>query len=410
MGRDADERQRALNETHLKAAVRLLGTMATLRGAVMKLGQVLAHWPGVAPEEFADILGRLHFEAPPMHFSLLREQIRAELGADPEDVFAEFETTAVAAASLGQVHRARLKSGRRVAVKVQYPGIGRTIREDVANIRSLMLPMRFGVDGASLMDQLDDIERTLAAETDYRAEAESLGLARSTLAGMESVVVPEVHPSLSTSRVLTMDWVEGVHLPALLATAPDQSLRDRWGELMLRAVMRLGYRANLLHSDLHPGNFLFMPDGRLGLIDFGCVRRYSPDEVDYMTQAELADYDSPEAIRKVLIRGADLTPAQQNDAERMAMLTEWYDWLCTPSRTDATFDFSDPAYIHRGMDLWRRLMLRRYTRTIPVNTWVSKSFIGMRAMLFRLGARVALGKVMREETCVKRGQGPRVAA
>src|SRR4029079_9061406 len=98
----ASERERRLNETHLKAAVQLLGTMSQLRGAVMKLGQILAHWPGVAPDEFADVLGRLHFQAPPMHFSLLREAVRSELGADPEELFAEFEPEAVAAASLGQ--------------------------------------------------------------------------------------------------------------------------------------------------------------------------------------------------------------------------------------------------------------------------------------------------------------------
>jgi predicted unusual protein kinase regulating ubiquinone biosynthesis (AarF/ABC1/UbiB family) len=413
MWKDADERQRRLNETHLKAAVQLLGTMATLRGAVMKLGQVLAHWPGVAPEEFANVLGRLHFEAPPMHESLIREQVRAELGAAPEEVFAEFDPRPVAAASLGQVHRARLKgSPREVAVKVQYPGIARTIREDVANVRSLMLPMRFGVDGESLLDQLGDIERTLALETDYIAEAENLRAARATLAGLGDVVVPGVHEGVSTSRILTMDWIEGIHLPALLASDPSQAERNRWGELILRSVMRLGYKGHLLHSDLHPGNFLFMPDGRLGLIDFGCVRRYSPEEVDFMNEAELAGFKSAEAIRHALIRGADLTPAQQADPRRMAMLTEWYEWLCLPTLTDQPFDFSDPAYIRRGMDLWRQLMLKRYTRTIPLNTWVSKSFIGMRAMLYRLGAKVALGRVMREETSVPhpRGTGPGLPA
>jgi predicted unusual protein kinase regulating ubiquinone biosynthesis (AarF/ABC1/UbiB family) len=117
LGMGADARQRDLNETHLRAALQLLGSMGYLRGAIMKLGQVLANYPNVVPLEFADVLGRLFFEAPPMHFALLREHVRNELGNKPETLFDDFETEAFAAASFGQVHRARLKgSGRPVAV------------------------------------------------------------------------------------------------------------------------------------------------------------------------------------------------------------------------------------------------------------------------------------------------------
>lgn len=402
MWQDADERQRRLNEVHLKAAVQLLGTMATLRGAVMKVGQLLAHWPGVAPEEFADVLGRLHFQAPPMHYSLVREQVRAELGAEPAELFAEFEPEAAAAASLGQVHRARLKgSGRPVAVKVQYPGIARTIREDVANVRTLLLPLRMGQDALNVTDQLDDIRRMLELETDYVEEAENLRIARRALAGLADVVVPGVHEGLSSARVLTMDWIEGEHLPGLLARSPSQEERDRWGALITRASMRLCYSVHMLHADLHPGNFVFMPDGRLGFIDFGCVRRYTPEEVDYLTEAERAGRGSPEAVRKAIIRGGDLTPAQQRDEERLRALQEWYDWCMLPTRMDEAFDFSDDAYIRRGMELWRVVMRKRYVRSLPVNNWLAKNFIGLRAMLYRLGARVAMGRILREETTVR---------
>ncbi|MCH7812465.1 MAG: AarF/ABC1/UbiB kinase family protein, partial [Planctomycetes bacterium] len=139
----ANERERMLNETHLKAAMKVLAGMGYLRGAIMKLGQILANYPDVVPQEFAETLGRLQFQAPPMHFSLLREFVRAELGDDPEALFDDFETTAFAAASLGPVHRARLKgSGRLVAVKIQYPNIGRTIRDDFRNFQALVTPMR----------------------------------------------------------------------------------------------------------------------------------------------------------------------------------------------------------------------------------------------------------------------------
>jgi aarF domain-containing kinase len=402
MWADADTRQKRLNEAHLNAAVKLLGTMSHLRGAVMKVGQLLAHWPGVAPEDFADVLGRLQFQAPPMHFSLLREAVRSELGDDPENLFGEFDTQACAAASLGQVHRARLKTGEPVAVKIQYPGIARTIRSDVANLRTLMAPLRMGPDGDNIHDQLRDIEAMLSFEVDYTAEAENLRRARHQLESLPEVFVPRVHDGFSTGRILTMDWVDGVHVQEYARTGPSQSERDRYGELMIRAFMRLCYRSHMLYSDVHQGNFLFMPDGRLGLIDFGCIRHYSPEEVDYLTDAEAADFESPEAVRRILIRAADMTHRQQQDKARLETLGRWYDWMCEPTRTTEVFDFSSPEYLERGMAIWRECCVKRYVRNLPVNLWIAKSFIGVRAMLLRLGARAAMGKILREETSVHR--------
>jgi predicted unusual protein kinase regulating ubiquinone biosynthesis (AarF/ABC1/UbiB family) len=197
-----------------------------------------------------------------------------------------------------------------------------------------------------------------------------------------------------------MDWLDGRHLKAYVASGPAQQERDRFGSLIVRAGMRLCYRAHMLSSDLHPGNFLFMPDGRLGLIDFGCVRRYTPDEVDYLTEAERAAFISRDAVREAVIRGADLTARQRREKDRIELMVAWYDWVCEPVVTMEPFDFASEAYFRRGMALWRELMVRRYVRTLPVNTWITKSFVGLRALLFHLGARVPLGRIMREETSV----------
>jgi predicted unusual protein kinase regulating ubiquinone biosynthesis (AarF/ABC1/UbiB family) len=141
---NADDRERTLAETHWRTALRLLDAMSYLRGAMMKVGQTLANFPDIVPRQFVETLDHLYFDAPPMHWSLLREMVGNELGAVPENIFASFETRAMAAASLGQVHRARLKTGEEVAVKVQYPGIARTIREDFRNFFFFLLPGRLG--------------------------------------------------------------------------------------------------------------------------------------------------------------------------------------------------------------------------------------------------------------------------
>ncbi|MHC4416542.1 MAG: ABC1 kinase family protein [Planctomycetota bacterium] len=399
----ADEKQRQLNETHLRSALRLLGTMGYLRGAVMKVGQILAHYPDVVPEEFADVLGRLHFEAPPMHFALLRELVRNELGRDPEELFDDFEAEAFAAASLGQVHRARIRGSRQaLAIKIQYPNMARTIRNDVAILKSIVTPMRLTGDWESLKIQFDDIRRMLDLEIDYQHEARNMRIARDAFAEADDVVVPRVYDDLSTTRVLTMEYLEGLHLDRFLASDPDQVLRDRHGHQIGLAVFRLSYGSHLLYADPHPGNFLFMPDGRLGLIDFGCCHHYTDDDVDYLTEVEQAIHATRDDMRQALMRAADLTEPQKRDEQRLELLEQYCDWIWEPVVKDGPFDFGDPGYFRRGIDLYGEILRRRYVRSLPVNTWLGKSFFGLRAMLSRLKARVDLGAIVRSETTVKR--------
>lgn len=402
----ADERQRTLNETHLKAALRLLGGMGYLRGAIMKLGQVIATLPDVAPVQFADVLGRLHFEAPPMHFSLLREFVRSELGADPEDVFDDFETQGFAAASLGQVHRARLKgTGQRVAIKVQYPNIGRTIRDDVRNMIGLLTPMRLSGDWDNLVGQFDDIRRMLDLETDYEQEAENLRVARSAFGEDDGIIVPRVFPDVSTRRVLTMEYLEGVHLAEFLESNPSQELRDAFGHKITIAAFRTQYRKDMIYPDIQPGNFLLMPDGRLGFIDFGCCLHCTPDDLSYLAEVERAALSGPDAVRKAVMRAADLPPDQAPNEERIKLLTQMFDWAWEPIFTDGPFDFSNPEYFRRGVELFSDHLRRRWVRALPINIWMNKAIFGLRAVLARLGARVDVGAIVRSESTVHGGFG-----
>ncbi len=398
---DADARQRGLDETHVAAALQVLGRMSQLRGAVMKVGQMLAHWPDVVPDAFAETLGRLQHEAPPMHFALVREHLRDELGGDPLEVFDDFETEAFAAASLGQVHRARLKgTDRRVVVKVQYPDIARTIRADVRNLKAAAFGMRLSGDWENLLRQYEGIERMLEQETDYEAEAELQTTARRCLAGLDDVVVPAVVPEHSTRRVLTMELLDGQHLDAFLAGRPDADRRDRHGAQIARASMRLWYREDLVYADPHPGNYLFLPDGRLGLIDFGCCHRFTADELEYVMDCERASAArDDDALLRVLARGSDLD-VDQLTPERADLLREYVDWVWEPVRTRGPFDYGAPDQFQRGARIYAEFVKRRWVRAVPVNTWLARVFFGVRAMLTRLEARVPYGDILREESPV----------
>ncbi len=398
-----EAKQRALNETHLQSAIKLLGGMGYLRGAIMKVGQLLANYPDVVPQEFADVLGRLHFQAPPMHFSLLREFVRNELGDDPENIFDDFEPEAFAAASLGQVHRGRLKqSGQRVAIKIQYPNIARTIRDDLRNMKAIIAPMRLGSDWDNIELQFDDIRRMLDLETDYEQEAEHMRIARLAFTAADEVVVPKVFPEFSTKRVLTMQYLQGTHLNEFLETNPPQELRDRHGRQIAFASFRLSYGSHLLYADPHPGNFFFMTDGQLGLIDFGCCYQYSEADVDYLNEEERAMYGDRDMVRRALIRGTDMTPKQQKDQSRMKLLEQWCDWLWEPLLHEGAFDFGDPTYFRRGVELYGEILKRRYVRSLPINTWLVKNFFGLRAILTQLKARVDLCALTAQETTVAR--------
>jgi aarF domain-containing kinase len=384
-----ERRERELADTHLRAALKMLRTMGYLRGAAMKLGQALANFPDLLPDQFVETLERLHFEAPPMHFALLREQFRNEIEQEPEEAFATFNPRAFAAASLGQVHRAVMKSGRDVAVKVQYPAIGRTIRSDFRNLSTLLLPLRLGRGWAPVKAQFDELRRVIERETDYQMEAECQRRARSLFYDDDSIVVPRVHDELSTRRVLTMDYLDGGHLPSFLAGDPPQETRDHFGELIFQAGCRLHYAGRLLYADPHPGNYLFQADGRLGLLDFGCVRAYSDREWECCRLADLAIRGGDEDLVRALRSSLGLAEGEQIDAELLNMNLDYGRWMWRPYWYDGPFDFGDPAYLREGLDRFAALGRARIdTPWLPMNAFISRWNFGTVAMLYRLRARV----------------------
>jgi predicted unusual protein kinase regulating ubiquinone biosynthesis (AarF/ABC1/UbiB family) len=386
--RDAGSRQRDLMETHLRVAVRLLEGMGYLRGAVMKVGQTLANLPAVMPEEIVDTLDRLHYQAPPMHFALLREMVHNELGGEPEVVFAEFDTTPFAAASLGQVHRARLKSGERVAVKIQYPAIAATIRADFRNLMTLMSPLRLSPDWDNCKAQLADLQRVLERETDYENEAAMLRKAQALFAEDDGIIIPRVFDAHSTRRVLTMEYLDGVHLHDFLATNPSQEVRDHFGDLLLRAWARMYYAGRMNYADLHPGNFLFQDGGTLGVIDFGCVRPFTEAEWELMRLASRGVYGTDEDVRRSVLAILETDDRHRPDEEHVRLIEELSRWTWKPLRTEGPFDFSDGAQLRAGLDIYREMTRKRLTRGHPLCVLIARMQFGYRGLLYRLRSRV----------------------
>ncbi len=384
--------QQDLVETHLAAASKLVGGMLYLRGAIMKVGQALAAYPNLVPEEMAAVLERLHFNAPPMHFSLIREQLENELDRSIDEVFAEFDERALAAASLGQVHRARLRSGEAVAVKIQYPGIGATIDSDLRNLAAALSPLRFTRDWENLTAQLEDIRTVLRAEVDYVAEADNIEHAQTLFTPEDGIVIPRVFRGESTARVLTMELLEGQHLDAWLARNPSQAERDAFGSKLYRTAFRFYYAGRCDYADPHPGNYLFFDDGRLGVIDFGCVRTYTDEEWGLLNDIDHSFYLGRQAARDAMIRYCDLSPAEARDEKRMAVLEESYRWSVEPL-LHPVFDFGDREHMRTGVDIIARAVAHRFTRAHPMQVYLSRTLLGLRSLLHRMRACVATREI-----------------
>jgi len=256
-------------------AEKLVETLGDLKGAAMKLGQAASMDPDLFPPEVRAVLARLQNEAPPMPFETVAAVVEDELGGSPDTLFAEFGRVPMAAASLGQVHRARLRDGREVVVKVQYPGIDRALRSDIDNLGLVVKTMALAHRALDGRQYFHELAEELAHELDYSREGRLAQEFARASARLPDVVIPQIVEERTSTRVLTMQLVPGQTLKAFLASGPDNSERLRVSGLLIRAVHGSFLFDGTVHADPHPGNFMVMPDGRLGVLDFGSVKRFS---------------------------------------------------------------------------------------------------------------------------------------
>lgn len=395
--KDADEKQRLLAETHWRTALRLLDAMDYLRGAVMKVGQTLANYPDIVPDEVVQTLESLHANARPMHWSLLKEMVINELGDDPDQVFAALDKQAFAAASLGQVHRARLNSGEDVAVKIQYPGIARTIRHDFRNLLLVLLPGRLGKDWQNTKDQFADLRARLEEETDYEREATMLEKARVLFRDEDGIVIPRAVRSHSTRRVLTMEYLDGLRIDEFLSRDPAREERDEVARKIMRFWYRLLYAGRMLYVDFHPGNFLVLKDGRLGVIDFGFIMLVDDDTWNQFRKMDRGLTTGHREDRIAATKEWSWITDDPSDAERLRLGEAFTDWNWKVRYCDGAFDFSDKADFRLGVELFAELTRKRLTRGRPCSPTVCRGQMALRALFYRLRARFDVREIAEQE-------------
>ena len=313
-------------------------------------------------------------------------------------MFRKFEPESFAAASLGQVHRAITRDGEKVAVKIQYPAIRSAIESDFKLLRSATLPTQ--LTGHVPVALLDEIQRGLLEETDYMHEADNLEFFRKGLSGLAYLTIPRVCRELSTDRVLTMSFVEGETLNDWLKRKPSQPLRDLVAARLAETFETQLQRLKALHADQHPGNYLFSPDGGIGLIDFGCVKRLSFDILELRRYyRERTWRESETAARRFLALAYGPSVPYRRARKALPILERWMDVVYPPDAAeDLVIDFrSDPRVQPKLKEIRRQhqQLVLRDKLINPEFAFVMRADMGLHHLLCLLGARLNVSEVWR---------------
>ena len=368
-----------------------------LKGPLMKVAQFLSTVPDALPAEYAAELAQLQANAPAMGWPFVRRRMAGELGPDWRGKFTAFSQEAAAAASLGQVHRATLPDGREVACKLQYPDMASTVEADLRQLK-LAMAIYARMDGAIQQEDIYlELAERLREELDYTREAAQMRLYGLMLADVPQVHVPVPVAEYSTTRLLTMDWLDGRALMQRLEEKPSQEERNRLAEALFRAWYVPFYRYGVIHGDPHLGNYQVRADASVNLLDFGAIRVFPARFVRGVIDLYEAVRDDDEDKAHHAYTGWGFTDLSR---EKMAVLHEWARFLYEPLTQDRVrriTDSDDPQFgravaqsVHEG--------LKRTGGVRPPREFVlmDRSAIGLGSVFLRLGAELNWYRLFQE--------------
>lgn len=336
---NAEDRIKDRAAVHQLNGERIAQTLGELKGAVMKVGQMASIANDVLPKELADQLRRLQKEAPPMPFEVIAAQIQSEFGASHHVLFDSFDEEPFAAASIGQVHRARTDDGREVVVKVQYPGVDESCDSDLAHLKlALKASGLVRIDRRSLNALFEEMRARLHEELDYCFEADNVRRFRKFHEQHDFVVVPDVVGERSSQRVLTLTYEHGDHINDLDDERYPQHIRDQLGINLFHTMASELTVLRAIHADPNPANIAFRPDGTVVMYDFGCVKECKPDVIhDYFTTLKAAlEEDYPAVEVGMLALGARNPKGPPIEPEYYEM---WRNILLKPLFQTDPFDY-----------------------------------------------------------------------
>lgn len=377
----------------------IYNSLSELKGSALKVAQMLSLDRNILPTAYQDKFMMSQYSAPPLSYPLVVKTLRKTLGKSPDQVFESFTQKAVNAASMGQVHQATMQ-GKKLAVKVQYPGVADSISSDLKLVRPFAMRL-FNISGAELDHYLEEVEGKLMEEADYELELRrSKEISEACSLNVENLLFPTYYEELSGDRVITMDWLDGLHMKEFLATKPSQEVRNSIGQALWDFYDFQIHSLKQVHADPHPGNFLMQPDGRLGIIDFGCVKELPEDFYDNYFALLKEGFLNDEAEISKRFEALDFISDKDSAREKelfMDVFLQMIAMLSKPFQYEE-YDFSDDAYFKEIYEMGERVGSMKEIRNSKTargskhGLYINRTYFGLYNMLNQLGAKVQIKK------------------
>lgn len=377
-----------LNEDN---ATDIYKSLSELKGSALKIAQMLSMDKNILPKSYVDKFTQSQYNAPPLSGPLIVRTFTRNFGKPPEAIYDQFNGVSTNAASIGQVHEAML-NGKKLAVKIQYPGVGDSISSDLKLVKPFAFRL-LGMSEKELNIYIKEVEERLLEETDYELEVRRSIAITEACAGLENLVFPTYYPELSGKRIITMDWITGLHLKEFLQTSPSQELRNKIGQALWDFYNFQQHQLRMVHADPHPGNFMITPEEKLGVIDFGCIKEMPEDFYTPFFSLISSDVVKDKektitAFRQLEMIHAGDTPAQvefyyQAYLEMIRLFAKPY--------LSRTFDFSQPEFF-AGLYAYGEKIARmpefKQARGVKHFIYVNRTNFGLYQILQELKANI----------------------
>ena len=389
---NVDGSRKRLDEENAKD---IYNSLKTLKGSALKVAQMLSMEKNLLPRAYVDQFSLSQFSVPPLSWPLVKNMIRKYLGANPESVFDTFAAQSKNAASIGQVHQAT-KDGKKLAVKIQYPGVADSISSDLSIVKPIALRM-FNLKGKDTDKYFQEVENKLLEETNYQLELQQSQWIANQCKAIPNLRFPNYYPKYSSEKILTMDWMEGLHISEYVAQEDQNKEMDhRLGQTLWNFYMFQIHHLKKVHADPHPGNFLIDKDYNLVALDFGCVKAI-PDEfyTPYFELSEVDIQENPERFQNILY---DLEILRTDDKpDEVVYFTKLFGRLIkvlTLPFTKKEFDFGDPVFWNEINALSETLTSDQELRKMNGNRgskhfiYINRTFFGLYTLLNDLNAKV----------------------